>query len=96
MKFEDRYADYREAANAAGSLVRVCRWGGSGGQYVWVLNLETDEYIHCEGCADRTPFYAPAGRLIQCLSAPDRCTRTGRRADAEARQPSLARTERDV
>jgi hypothetical protein len=37
MKFEDRYADQREEANATGDLVRVCLRIGGGGEYVWVL-----------------------------------------------------------
>ena len=73
MTFEDRYGDYRKAANATGNLVRVCVWGGGGGQYVWVLNLETDEYIHCEGRADRTPFYLSTGASDPVFVCSDEC-----------------------
>jgi hypothetical protein len=73
MKFKDQYADQREVANSTGDLIRICNWGGGGAQYLWVLNLETDEYIHCEGCADRTPFYLSTGESDPVFVCSDEC-----------------------
>ena len=73
MKFTNRYVDQHEAAIAKGGIVRIGVWGGNGCQYLLVLNVEPNEYIHCEGCSDRTPFYLSTGKSDPEFVCSDEC-----------------------
>jgi hypothetical protein len=71
VKFAAQSMHPQGLALASGKPVHVRHW--SGNRQLWVLPLERDETVMCEGCAENTPFYLSDGESDPVFVCSNEC-----------------------